>query len=68
NALLETFGGTAGIRDDGFLVCCLNASFCTFLFYYLFVLSFFCSPLPCRHAAAAGAVLKPSGGICAVLP
>ena len=27
NALLETFGGTAGIRDDGLLESALNATF-----------------------------------------
>ena len=30
NALLETFGGTAGIRDDGLLESALNAPFATF--------------------------------------
>lgn len=28
NALLETFGGTAGIRDDGLLESALKCSFC----------------------------------------
>ncbi len=27
NALLETFGGTAGVRDDGLLESALNAPF-----------------------------------------
>ena len=30
NALLETFGGTAGVRDDGLLESALNAPFATF--------------------------------------
>ena len=36
NALLETFGGTAGIRDDGLLESALNASFATFGGQYLY--------------------------------
>ena len=39
NALLETFGGTAGIRDDGLLESALNAPFATFGGQYLY---------PCR--------------------
>ena len=35
NALLETFGGTAGIRDDGLLESALNAPFATFGGQYL---------------------------------
>ena len=31
NALLETFGGTAGVRDDGLLESALNAPFATFV-------------------------------------
>ena len=36
NALLETFGGTAGIRDDGLLESALNAPFATFGGQYLY--------------------------------
>ena len=36
NALLETFGGTAGVRDDGLLESALNAPFATFGGQYLY--------------------------------
>ena len=36
NALLETFGGTVGIRDDGLLESALNAPFATFGGQYLY--------------------------------
>ena len=36
DALLEEFGGTAGVRDDGLLESALNAPFATFGGQYLY--------------------------------
>ena len=46
NALLETFGGTAGIRDDGLLESALNAPFATFGGQYLYPVSYTHLTLP----------------------
>ena len=55
NALLETFGGTAGVRDDGLLESALNAPFATFGGQYLYpsIKKFFAAVPEIRRANSA---------------
>ena len=50
DALLEEFGGTAGVRDDGLLESALNAPFATFGGQYLYPSSMNHSPFVSNRA------------------
>lgn len=59
NALLEAFGGTAGVRDDGLLESALNTPFATFGGQYLYAsiqakAAQLCFSLVCNHPFVDG--------------